>query len=300
MIRSTTPSEDEDDLNNENHFLTPSLDVNFLTNNGVVNQYSTIEINQNDNDSINTDDLSQSTTLTIPQYHTYFNLSSSSSETSLARPLLNEKHQSYPVYTEDIKIKSPLNSSASLKSNYCSFIKFYITDMFISAFIITPFVNLHWRGAWDLLDIHLLSDHPRTSALISLAIGLFILYFIYLIQNFLQTFYEKYRKNLIGQIMTRFYTLIIALAYINQWRGLWNLLDLTSNDWYHLLIETLISIVFLVSMKSIYNLNSAPFLIGVDTESYFLLGSKYNVSVSRISIRTLLEGIVKRNSRTSN
>jgi hypothetical protein len=264
------------------------LDVNFLTNNGVVNQYSTIEINQNDNDSINTDDLSQSTTLTIPQYHTYFNLSSSSSETSLARPLLNEKHQSYPVYTEDIKIKSPLNSSASLKSNYCSFIKFYITDMFISAFIITPFVNLHWRGAWDLLDIHLLSDHPRTSALISLAIGLFILYFIYLIQNFLQIFYEKYRKNLIGQIMTRFYTLIIALAYINQWRGLWNLLDLTSNDWYHLLIETLISIVFLVSMKSIYNLNSAPFLIGVDTESYFLLGSKYNVSVSRISIRTLL------------
>ncbi|CAF4900786.1 unnamed protein product, partial [Rotaria magnacalcarata] len=31
-------------------------------------------------------------------------------------------------------------------------------------------------------------------------------------------------------------------------------------------------------MKSIYSLNSAPFLIGVDTESYFMLGSKVNVS----------------------
>ncbi|CAF5033393.1 unnamed protein product, partial [Rotaria socialis] len=78
--------------------------------------------------------------------------------------------------------------------------------------------------------------------------------------------------------MTRFYTLIIALAYINQWRGLWNLLDLTSNIWYHLLIETLISVTCLLIMKSIYSLNSAPFLIGVDTESYFILGSKYNFS----------------------
>jgi hypothetical protein len=38
--------------------------------------------------------------------------------------------------------------------------------------------------------------------------------------------------------------------------------------------------LFLLLMKSIYNLNSAPFLIAIDTESYFLLGSKYNISVS--------------------
>jgi succinate dehydrogenase hydrophobic anchor subunit len=272
MIRSTTPSEDEDDLNNPNHFLTPSLDISFSPHNGVV------EINHNDNDSIHTDDLSQSTTIiNIPQYHTYFNLSSSSSETSLIRPLLNEKHQNGILYTENIKI----NSSDSLTLNSYSFIKLYLTDMFISAFLITPLVNIHWRGAWDLLDIYLLPKNERTSALVSLLVGLFILYFIYLIQNSLQIFYEKYRKNFFGQIMTRFYTLIIALAYINQWRGLWNLLDLTSNQWYHLIIETLISIIFLSIMKSIYNLNSAPFLIGIDTESYFLLGSKYNISTNR-------------------
>jgi uncharacterized membrane protein len=272
MIRSTTSSEDEDDLNNPNHFLTPSLDVSFLTNHDVV------EINHNDNDSIHTDDLSQSTTiLNIPQYHTYLNLSSSSSETSLARPLLNSKHQNEPLYTEDIKIKP----SDSFTSNYYyPFIKLYLTDMLISAFLITPLVNIHWRGAWDLLDIYLLPKNERTSALVSLTIGLFILYTIYLIQNPLQTFYEKHRKKFLGQTMARLYTLIIALAYINQWRGLWNLLDLTSNQWYHLLIETLISIIFLLMMKSIYNLNSAPFLIGVDTDSYFLLGSKYNISVS--------------------
>jgi len=82
----------------------------------------------------------------------------------------------------------------------------------------------------------------------------------------------------LGQIMTRMYTLLIAFAYINQWRGLWNILDMTSNVWYHLTIETLISILFLAITKSIHNLNSAPFLIGIDTESYFLLGSKYTVS----------------------
>ena len=156
----------------------------------------------------------------------------------------------------------------------------YFTDMLISAFIITPFVNIHWRGAWDLLDIHLLPDYPRTSALISLGIGYFMLYMMYLAQGYLQRFYERHRHNILGQIMTRLYTLLLALAYIHQWRGLWNLLDLTSNEWYHLVGETGICIIFLLLMKSIYNLNSAPFLIGIDTESYFLLDSKYTVTVS--------------------
>jgi succinate dehydrogenase hydrophobic anchor subunit len=259
-------SEDEDDLTNENHFLAQSSDLIFSTNNDIVN----------DNDSITTDDSSQSPIIKLPQYETYLNLSTSSSETSLARPLLNDKHQTLPTYTtENNQIKSPNNSI-----NYYSFIKLYLTDMFISAFIITPFVNVHWRGAWDLLDIYLLPTNERISAVISLSIGLFILYVIYLIQNSLQVFYEKYRNKLFGQIMTRLYTLITALAYINQWRGLWSLLDSTSNIWYHLLIETVISIVILLLMKSIYNLNSAPFLIAIDTESYFLLGSKYIVSVS--------------------
>lgn len=152
--------------------------------------------------------------------------------------------------------------------------------MLIAAFIITPFVNIHWRGAWDLLDIHLLPDYPCTSALISLAVGMFMLYVLYMGQGYLQAFYERHRHNIRGQVMTRLYTLAMALAYINQWRGLWNLLDLTSNTWYHLLGETVICVTFLLVMKSVYNLNSAPFLIGVDTESYFLLDSKYEVSVS--------------------
>jgi hypothetical protein len=271
MIRSTTPSEDEYDLNNPDHFLTPTSEMNFSANYGVV------EINQNDNDSIHTNELSQSTTINIPQYHTYLNLSTSSSETSLARPLLNSKHHDIPIYTANIEIKS----SDSSIFNYYSFIKLYLVDMFIAAFVITPLVNIHWRGAWDLLDIYLLPTDARTSALVSLIIGLFILYIIYLIQNSLQKFYEKYRKNFFGQTMARFYTLFIALAYINQWRGLWNLLDLTSNQWYHLLIETFLSIIILLLMKSIYNLNSAPFLIGTDTDSYFLLGSKYQISTHR-------------------
>ena len=270
MIRSTTPSEDEDDLNNPDHFLTPSSDINFSANYGVV------EINPEDNDSIRTDDLSQSTTLHTPQYHTYLNLSTSSSETSLARPLLNSKHHAIPLYTVNVEVKS----SNSATWNSCSFMKYYLTDMFIAAFIITPLVNIHWRGAWDLLDIYLLPADARTSALASLFIGLFILYISYLIQNPLQNLYEKHRKNLLGQTLARFYTLFVALAYINQWRGLWNLLDLTSNQWHHLVIETLISIVVLIIMKSIYNLNSAPFLIGTDTDSCFLLGSKYKISVS--------------------
>lgn len=264
MIRSTTPSEDEDDLNNPDHFLTPSSDISFLSNSGVV------EINHTETEN----DLPQ--TKLIPQYHTYLNLSTSSSETSLARPLLNEKHQNRPIYTENVKV----TQSESFTINSYSFMKFFLTDMLISAFFITPLVNIHWRGAWDLLDIYLLPKNEHLSAIVSLISGLSILYIIYLIQNSLQTFYEKHRKYFLGQLMTRSYTLIIALAYINQWRGLWNLLDLTSNQWHHLLIETLISILCLLIMKSVYNLNSAPFLIGIDTESYFLLGSKYIISVS--------------------
>ena len=267
-IRSTTASEDEDDLSQSDHFLTPTSEINFSAN------YAVVEINPDDSDSIRTDESSQSTTVPLPQYHTYLNLSTSSSETSLARPLLNGKHYEIPIYTPS----SPTKSSAS--STCHPFLRFYLADMFIAAFIITPLVNIHWRGAWDLLDMYVLHNDPRTSALVSLAVGLLILYLIYLIQNSLQNFYEQNRKNFFGQSMARFYTLFIALAYINQWRGLWNLLDLTSNQWHLLLIETLISILILLIMKSVYNLNSAPFLIGTDVDSSFLLGSKKKIPVS--------------------
>jgi succinate dehydrogenase hydrophobic anchor subunit len=234
------------------------------------------------------------TTITNPQAHTYLNLSNASSETSLARPLLIEQHQTLPIYTSPINNEdertassassttSSTSSSSSIIPNCRSYMTLYFTDMLISAFIITPLVNIHWRGAWDLLDIHLLPDYPRISALISVGIGYFMLYMLYLAQGYLQRFYEKNRHNIMGQIMTRLYTLLLALAYIHQWRGLWNLLDYTSNEWYHLLAETGVCITFLLLMKSVYNLNSAPFIIGVDTESYFLLDSKYTVTVSHI------------------
>ena len=59
---------------------------------------------------------------------------------------------------------------------------------------------------------------------------------------------------------------------------------MTSNNWYHLLIETLISILFLLLIQSIYGLSSAPFLIGADIENGFLIDSKYNISVSQMLI----------------
>jgi len=299
LTLSTTPSDDEDDPNEHHQFLTPSSDLKSPTiNNGVVSPHTVVKIHNDDNDSENLDSLSYGiqpsttspTTLNTPQLNTYLNLSTTSSETSLVRPLLDdEQHQTLPIFTspinnEDERVASSASSTTSSTSsiipNCRSYITLYFTDMLISAFIITPFVNIHWRGAWDLLDIHLLPDYPKESALISMGVGFAMLYILYLAQGHLQSFYEKNRHNVMGQIMTRLYTLILALAYINQWRGLWNLLDLTSNEWYHLTGEAGISIIFLLLMKSIYNLNSAPFIIGIDTESYFLLDSKYTVTVS--------------------
>jgi hypothetical protein len=299
MTLSTTLSDDEDAIDDPPQFLTPSSDLTSpKTNNGVVTPYTIVTMNNNDNDSVTIDDLSYAiqpstttTTLNTPLLHTYLNLTSASSETSLARPLLDQQ-QPLPVYTSPVNnddertassalsTTSSTSSNGSIMPNCRSYMTLYFTDMLISAFIITPFVNIHWRGAWDLLDIHLLPDYPRTSALISLGIGYFMLYTMYLAQGYLQKFYEAHRHNILGQIMTRLYTLLLALAYINQWRGLWNLLDLTSNEWYHLAGETAICIIFLLLMKSIYNLNSAPFIIGIDTESYFLLDSKYTVTTN--------------------
>jgi succinate dehydrogenase hydrophobic anchor subunit len=297
MTLSTTPSDDEDDTNEHHQFLSPSSDLNSTTtNNGVVTPHTVVKIHNNDNDSQNLDNISYDiqptkTTLNTPQLNTYLNLSTTSSETSLARPLI-EQHQTLPIYTSPINNEdertassassttSTVSSTSSIIPNCRSYVTLYFTDMLISAFIITPFVNIHWRGAWDLLDIHLLPDSPQISSLISLGIGYFMLYVLYLTQGYLQSFYEKNRHNIMGQIMTRLYTLILALAYIHQWRGLWSLLDSTSNEWYHLLGETVVCIIFLLLMQSIYNLNSAPFIIGIDTESYFLLDSKYTVTTN--------------------
>ncbi|CAF0790007.1 unnamed protein product [Rotaria sordida] len=307
MISSTTPSDDEDDVDDHHQVPISTSDLNsIITNNGVVRSHTIVNINNNDNDSSNIDDLSSliqtatSTTLDTSQCNSCLNLNRSNSEISFVQPLIEQHQTILPIYTSPINndderiipssasstissstISSSTSSNSSIIPNYRSYMTLYFTDMFISAFIITPFVNIHWRGAWDLLDIHLLPDYPNTSAFISMGIGYFMLYILYLTQSYSQNFYEKNRHNIMGLIMTRLYTLLLALAYINQWRGLWNLLDLTSNEWYHLLGETGISVIFLLLMKSVYNLNSAPFLIGIDTESYFLLDSKYTVSTNR-------------------
>ncbi|CAF2516017.1 unnamed protein product [Rotaria sp. Silwood2] len=305
MISSTTPSDDEDDADAHHHqqqqFPISSSDLNpITTNNGVVTSDTIVNINNNDNDFVNIDDLNSfiqpstsTTTLDTSQFNSYLNLNTSNSELSFVQPLIEQDQTILPIYTSPINndderivssasstTSSSISSNSSNIQNCRSYMTLYFTDMLISAFIITPFVNIHWRGAWDLLDIHLLPDYPSTSALISIGIGYFMLYMLYMTQRYLQNFYEKNRHNIMGLIMTRLYTLLLALAYINQWRGLWNLLDLTSNEWYHLLAETGVSVTFLLLMKSVYNLNSAPFLIGIDTDSYFLLDSKYTVTTN--------------------
>ena len=277
MFQSTAISEDEEETNDQQAFLTPSLDID-LSQNVTVDKLSLLS------NAITINDLPKSNTLNNPSNETYVNLSTSSSESSLARPLLSQINQRHsPTYTdtnntENVTLKVPSGPSGL---GHRSSMALYLADMFISAFLITPLLNIHWRGAWDLLDLHLLPEHGRLSALVSLVFSTIILYALYLTQNSIQTFYEKYRKHFIGHTFARFYTLIIAFAYINQWRGLWNLLDYTSNHWISLLIETTLSIIGLVIFKSIYNLNSAPFLTGTDREFEFLIGSKYKITVSR-------------------
>lgn len=301
ILSSTTLSDDEDDPNDHHKVPVSSSDINSITtSNGVDLPHIIVQLNNNDNDSHDTDNLSHLTqpatsitTLDTAQSNEYLNLNTANSELNLDEPLIEQNPVILPVYTSPINsgddtIGSSASSTASsstnpnilLVQNRRSYMTLYFTDMLISAFIITPLANIHWRGAWDLLDIHLLPDFPIKSALISLGIGYLMLYTLYMTQGYLQSFYEKNRHNIMGLIMTRLYTLILALAYINQWRGLWNLEDMTSNQWYHLLGEAGVSVTFLLLMQSIYNLNTAPFLIGIDTDCYFLLDSKYTVTVS--------------------
>ena len=306
MISTTTPNDDDDDGDEHHQLLSPSLNINFLpivsttiTTNGVVSSHTAIDMMENINELIATGYLSCANQPLLHSLSTNIqdlpsnmpeHLSTSNSDHGIVQPLLDNDLQKVPNafptdgYQEEERISSSASTASSTSSenstvpNDRSCMKFYFTDMLVSAFIITPLLNIHWRGAWDLLDIHLLPDYPIMSALISLGIGLIMLYTMYLSQGYLQVFYEKYRRNLVGQIMTRLYTLVLAFAYIHQWRGLWNLLDLTSNTWYHLTGETVISVTFLLLMGSAYNLNSAPFLLGVDTEYYFLIDSKHTVS----------------------
>ena len=90
MIRSTTIS---DDRNNDDQFLTPSLDISLSANHDVVDQSAVAAINDNNKNSLCT----QSRTINIPESPTPESLSSSSSETSLARPLVNEKNKKMPI-----------------------------------------------------------------------------------------------------------------------------------------------------------------------------------------------------------
>ena len=282
LIPSTTSSTDENNANNYHQFLLPSATLNSTTtSDNIMNFHTTVNISNNDQFS---DMIQSSTTLNNSSLSVHSNVNLLANDTN---QFDHEQTQTLPIHALLINYDDRQRSSSTATSLHTSIISndrsnmtLYFIDMFISASIITPVANIHWRGAWDLLDIHLLPDSPCISALISMGIGYFMLYTIYLIQNYLQNFYERNRHNILGLIMTRLYTLLLALAYIQQWRGLWNLFDLTSNKWYHLLGEAVISITFLILMQSVYNLNTAPFIIGIDIESYFLLDSKYTVTVS--------------------
>lgn len=285
MHRSTTISKDECDSDAEQVFLTPSLDIDASQLLLVGQSKPIMNENIDEIDSIVNDDSTPTPRISVPTNESYVNLSSSSSEASLARPLLPTNNRQTTAYAtsinvNDVAIKPISSSLISNNVNHGSSIIFYLLDIFLSAFIITPLLNIHWRGAWDYLDLCLLPNQERLSAVVSLALGLIILYGMYLMQNTIQSFYEKHREKPRGKIMARLYTLITAFAYISQWRGLWNLLDFTSNHWIYLTFEILLSVTALIFSKSIYNLNSAPFLIGTDIDFSFVIESKHQIPVS--------------------
>lgn len=164
-------------------------------------------------------------------------------------------------------------------------------DLFFSGFVITPLVVFNWTSTWDIIYYSIFPDDFMKSTIASLIIGDMILVILYVIEPKLQHVQDSYQSSNMnkkefytkGFIMRSVYSYFMAVAYVCQWRGMWDFyayyMDMI--DWRYSLV---ISIIMLVLYLNVLNKSCknnvvvTPFYLGPDTNlnDYFKKLNSYN------------------------
>ncbi|XP_066263759.1 uncharacterized protein [Branchiostoma lanceolatum] len=108
-----------------------------------------------------------------------------------------------------------------------------ISDFLVIVLIITPAVNLFWRGTWNIMYEYLVPEDIIISSWLSLAIGSPVLLLAGLLQHPIRRLGSWIHGKSKGwhHLCLAVYVYVVASASVAQWRGFWNLPTYYFPEW---------------------------------------------------------------------
>ena len=208
---------------------------------------------------------------------------------------------------QELLLEKPVKSTSEKEKYY------EIIDYLLAALIFGPLAILYWASTWDFFYYYILGHTFNDESFITeefifssaatALIGLSIHLMAYLMQDVLQKLYDltdeelfiehESSRNSKGYIFKAFYAYAVSIAYVAQWRGLWDLysyfLNQTNKAIYSFIVSIVGNFMYLFVLKrSFYSYaTTTPYYLSPDiiSNSYF----KKDHAIEFNKVRYLLE-----------
>jgi hypothetical protein len=177
-----------------------------------------------------------------------------------------------------------------------------IVDYLLAALFFGPLAILYWASTWDFFYYYILgidvekytSYALALSAATTTIIGLFIHLLAYLLQDKLKklcfpTDEELFIENERSRTFKAFYAYAVSIAYVAQWRGLWDLysyfLDQTEDVIYSFIISACgIFFYLFILRRSFYSYaTTTPYYLSPDILSNSFFTKDHIIEFNRVS-----------------
>ncbi|CAG7837060.1 unnamed protein product [Allacma fusca] len=142
-----------------------------------------------------------------------------------------------------------------------------MSDVLVSLVIVFPLVIGFWRGVWNLMEYY--SKLYGVDPWLCIGVGYSIPFFLYWLQEPLRKHIRPRKMNFVlFYITSRYLLLLHSFGSVNQWRGLWELLDQQlGTGLYSALGSLVLGVAFSMMLKTFCNVLAPPLYIAVD-EAY--------------------------------
>lgn len=135
-------------------------------------------------------------------------------------------------------------------------------DCIFSIFIVLNLVIFVWRIIWDTQDLYLKSNSYLNS-IISILISFMLI--LYIKSKQIKSLKNEKKLSYKARSKIKFFILVFGFANVNQWRGVWNLtLIYTNESVIGIFTIGVLSIVCLIAMNRLCALISVPFILNRD------------------------------------
>ncbi|OXA59261.1 hypothetical protein Fcan01_06000 [Folsomia candida] len=153
----------------------------------------------------------------------------------------------------------------STKSKFC----YRTADLVMNMLVLFPLSIGFWRGVWQLMEYYSSPEVWGVGPWLSMGLGYLIPFVLYVFQEPLKrqvapgpmTFVPFY-------VLSRSLLLIHSFGSVNQWRGLWQLMDdETGKGPESALVSLIVGLFFSLVLRTFSNVLAPPLLVVVDEAS---------------------------------